>query len=238
MKKFILALLIFVTVLTGAYSELQPKSTGFYVYLNKSGTDEIRFSDTDNPDGSMISTHVFPLITVTEPGESSNDTRTVTSVIYLHWIHQSGFTGIKVELSFVAKETDNAKTESGYMLYKENSTDETGLNYYVEFEFKNEASLSSEDKLGKITFNNTAPESGTQGSDLVQKAAAGARYRSFSLDNSTYESPLKITMTVKAPYEYIGSTTDADNNVIYTYRQYWMEAQYGGYIKAVITDGN
>ncbi len=239
MKKVILILFIFATVLTCAFSQLTQKDANFYIYLNKLGTDQIHFSDTANEDGSIVTTHVFPLITGTEPGTDADDKRTVESTIYLHWIHQSGFDGISIELSFVAKEDDNAKSDAGYMLHKENSGSDVGLNYYVKFHFNGEPEDNddSNDYLTPISFENKKPESGKVGSDLVQTTKE--RWRKFSLDEAKYKSPLTITMTIKAPYDvYTTTTTDSEGNTITTdtYRQYWMEAQYGGYIKAVITD--
>ena len=227
MKRTVLVLLLVLSVFSSINAALAEKKGEFYLYLGKLGTDEIRFSDSVLTTGSVISSHVFPLISGSEP-TAGDDGRTVSSTIYLHWIHQSEESNVSIELSFVAKESEDAKNEAGYMLYKENSSDTTGLNYQVDFLFANEDENTTLEnrKLKSITFDNKKPTSDEEKSDLVSAVAAGGRFRKFSIDDNTYQSPLTITMTVSAPYDKYGTT----------YRKYWMEAQYGGYIKAVVTN--
>ena len=168
MKRTVLVLLLVLSVFSSINAALAEKKGEFYLYLDKLGTDEIRFSDSVVTTGSVISSHVFPLISSGSEPTEGDDGRTVSSTIYLHWIHQSGESNVSIELSFVAKESEDAKNEAGYMLYKENSSDTTGLNYQVDFLFANEDENTTLEnrKLKSITFDNKKPTSDKEKSDL------------------------------------------------------------------------
>ena len=237
MKKIIILLFIsMIALFAFAGVKLGEQTLGFDIYLDKNGTDVVRFSDDAASNGSDVSNLIFPLITESSPNE-------VSSIIYLHWVHQSIFSGLYIRLSFIANSTDNAVENTGYMLHKTKTTT-GGMNYQVDFSFAER----STGKLNSIKFTNEQPTEANKykASDLVSEMIAynsenetdkiveggtntsggnKSRVRIFKMDSDAYKSPLKITMTVLKPY---------DKNSSGTYEKVWMEAQYVGYIKAEI----
>lgn len=233
MKKILLFILIFITVFSSLPAVDMP-STNFIIYLNKKGTDELYFTETADADNSHVNEFMFPIISSNNDGSEPTE---LSASLYLHWIHQSEYS-VKINLFFCGSETEDASTtEDGYMLSKtqDSQKSEVGLNYYVTFE----GGTGSTETPEEITFTNS-PQAGTTGedgkiiiSDLVSTMTAEQRTRTISLgklgSTPTVVSPLKITMRIVAPYD---EYTDTDGSL--KYKQYWMEAQYYGYIKAEI----
>ena len=235
MKKITLLLLIFITALFCISAEdTELPSNNFIIYLNKKGTDELYFTTTPDADNSHVNGFMFPIITSNEDGSEPTE---LSASLYLHWVHQSEYS-VKINIFFCGSEDEDASTtEGGYMLSKtQDSLKSTiGLNYYVSFK----GGTGSTEIPQEITFKNYS-DAGTQDaegnikiSELVSPASAEKRTCTINLgklgSTQTVVSPLEITMKIVAPYD---EYTDTDGST--KYKQYWMEAQYYGYIKAEI----
>ena len=233
MKKITLLLLILITALFCIPADdTELPSNNFIIYLNKKGTDELYFTETDDATNSHVNGFMFPIITSNEDGSEPTE---LTASLYLHWVHQSDYS-VKLIISFNGSNADDASDNDGYMLSKtqDSKKSDVGLNYYVTFE----GGTGSTATPKPITFTNSS-HAGEEVdgkviiSDLVSKMDAEDRSRTINLgklgSTQTVVSPLKITMKIVAPYD---EYTDTDGST--KYKQYWMEAQYYGYIKAEI----
>ena len=234
MKKITLFLLILITSLFFISAEdAELPSNNFIIYLNKKGTDELYFTETADANNSHVNGYMFPIISSTSSGTEPTE---LSATLYLHWVHQSDYS-VKLIISFNGSNADDASDKDGYMLSKTQDSikSDVGLNYYVTFE----GGTGSTATPDPITFTNSSA-AGTKGedgkiiiSDLVSSMTAAQRTRTINLgklgSTQTVVSPLKITMKVVAPYD---EYTDTDGST--KYKQYWMEAQYYGYIKAEI----
>ena len=234
MKKITLLLLIFITVLfcISAEDNEDLPSSNFIIYLKKKGTDELFFTDSGKADDSHVNGFMFPIITSNEDGSEPTE---LTASLYLHWVHQSEYS-VKINIFFCGSETEDASTsKTGYMLTKTQDSlkNTVGLNYQVKFkngetEVLKAISLSNSSDAGK-----TDDKGNVIISELVSGMSVADRTRTITLGKSgstqTVVSPLEIEMTIVAPYD---EYTDTDGST--KYKQYWMEAQYYGYIKAEI----
>ena len=237
MKKITLLLLILITALFCIPADdTELPSNNFIIYLNKKGTDELYFTETDDATNSHVNGFMFPIITSNEDGSEPTE---LTASLYLHWVHQSDYS-VKLIISLNGSNADDASDKDGYMLSKTQDSikssikSDVGLNYYVTFK----GGTGSTATPAPITFSNSSDAGKTVDgkviiSELVSPASAEKRTCTINLgklgSTQTVVSPLEITMNIVAPYD---EYTDTDGST--KYKQYWMEAQYYGYIKAEI----
>ncbi len=210
-KKVLILSLLLLASAVSLFAIDSKKESSFYLYLNRKGVDRVWFSEGNDAQSSRKDSYVFPLVT-------SDSQMTLTSSIYVLWEH-SASESVKLRLSFVSGEGEDAVKESGFML---KSTGETpvSLNYNVSVSFL--SSLSKSKKT--ITGADTSP-SATSNRQLT---ALDKEKRCIEIGEGSGESLTdygtwaKIDMTVIAPY-YSETKSQA-----------WVEAQYYGYIKAEI----
>lgn len=211
MKKIVVLLLFLIVISCSLVAD--EGDINFTLVLNKNGTDDIWFSnsETDTTRRNSINPVVFPLI--------SNGTTSIERVIYFYWIKQSS-NSIVIKLSFVADPTDTKYIESGvetkdltgngYMMRRTGS--KVGRNISVAMNDKSDNSIGSVEPTTNEVF--TAMPIGNTGD-------TSSSDRSITFKPEQYTSPAKLTLTV--------------NQGIVDDSQKWeIESQYEGYIMAEI----
>lgn len=212
MMKKIIVLLIILIAITCSLSAVD-NTIDFTLVLNKNGTDDIWFSNSDNDTarGSSINPVVFPLI--------STGATSITRVIYFYWIKQSS-NSIAIKLSFVADPTDTEHTEgsvttkdltgNGYMMRRTGS--KIGRNITVTMVDKSNNAIGSVTPTTNEVF--TPMPIGSTGD-------TSSSDRSITFNPETYNSLATLSLTV--------NQGNVDGS------QKWeIESQYEGYIMAEI----
>lgn len=211
MKKVVFTLIIFACLSFSIFAVAPAndnKSNEFYLYLNKNGVDRVWFSEVSDNTKSSVYRHIFPLV-------DSDWQGSVVSTIALNWSLQSeNAKNVKqITVTFLGDDSETSVdvTGDGCMLRLVDDDTKLGVNYNVSVTVTN--ATGSRETYG----------SGLNLADNKRTTAVALSERTIAIVPSTsVKTPAVFTLTVKAPY------TDK------TGQESWVEAQYIGYIRAVI----
>lgn len=211
MKRVVFILIIFVYISVSIFADAPAndnKNNTFYLYLNKNGVDRVWFSETSDTTKSSVYRHIFPLV-------DSDWQGSVVSTIALNWSLQSeNAKNVKqITVTFLGDDSGDSVdvTGNGYMLRLVDDATTLGVNYNVSVSVTNGKGSSQTYGAG-LTL-----------ADTKKTTAVALSERTIAIiPSSDVKTPAVFTLTVKAPY--------ADK----TGKESWVEAQYVGYIRAVI----
>jgi opacity protein-like surface antigen len=212
MKRFLLSALLFVAFLSVLTAETVVDPFNFTLVLNKSGTDSVWFSESDDDNAGKTNRFIFPIV------EASDDNdQVLTASLYLHWEMNSDRKNVSIKLSFVGSDdsTKDNPDSAGFMLWSAMSGSANGLNYDVTVK----ANKGKGTEIKKLTFSSASARLTTTSDRTVTFNPAEK-----DGENKKYISPALITITVNPASKTSG-----------TYYSTWgQEEQYIGYIKAEI----
>ncbi len=212
MKRFLL-LVILLLVSISVFSTTNEDEFKFTLVLNKSGTDSVWFSESDDDNAGKTNRFIFPIV------EASNSNESVlTASLYLHWEKNSDRNIVSIKLSFVGCDdgTKDKPDNSGFMLWSATTGSAGGLNYDVTVQ----ANKGKGTVIKELKF-------GTASDRLNPTSERTVTFVPTEIDsdkNKVYISPALITITVNP----------ASKDDYGTYATWGKEEQYIGYIKAEI----